>query len=71
MIKPVLEQKVSSFEVKKDAHDSYNKKIEGMFQDTAFTSCVSWYRAGGTGRIVNIFPGTIALFFNVYVLTGF
>ncbi|PFH53522.1 hypothetical protein AMATHDRAFT_54678 [Amanita thiersii Skay4041] len=62
LIKPVLENKVSSFEVKAAAADEYNEKIHNKLASSVFVQCVSWYRTGGNGKITNIFPGPAMLF---------
>ena len=46
MIKPVLEQKVDSFEVKGAASKVYNEKIQAKLRNTVYSSCLSWYRRG-------------------------
>ncbi|KAF9004036.1 hypothetical protein BDQ17DRAFT_472624 [Cyathus striatus] len=62
MIKPVLEGKVSSFEVTTHACESYNEKIQAKLSRSVFIHCVSWYRLGGTGRVTSMFPGPGMLF---------
>jgi hypothetical protein len=56
LIKPVLEGKVSSFEVTNDATNAYNKKLQNRFLDTVWVQCSSWYRSGKDGKVVNIIP---------------
>jgi len=57
MIKPVLGLRISSFEISQEASDDYNAKIQKMFRGTVFCFCGSWYRVGGDGKNVSIFPG--------------
>ncbi|KAJ7612218.1 hypothetical protein FB45DRAFT_760152 [Roridomyces roridus] len=56
-IQPIIAGVVSTFEVTRAATDLYNDKIQQMLARSVHTSCMSWYRVGGTGRIANIFPG--------------
>ncbi|KDR75986.1 hypothetical protein GALMADRAFT_139748 [Galerina marginata CBS 339.88] len=62
LIKPVLERKFLSFDVTPEANNRYNTKLQGMFKDSVFTFCGSWYRAGGSGKNVMVFPSTMILF---------
>ena len=57
LIKPILAQKVTSLEIKVDATDAYNDKIQARLSRSVFPHCNSWYRVGGEGKITNIFPG--------------
>lgn len=59
-MKPVIEKKVSSFEVRRSASDAYNAKIQRRTVGTVWTRCSSWYRVGE--KNVAIFPGPLFLF---------
>ncbi|KAJ7612215.1 FAD/NAD-binding domain-containing protein [Roridomyces roridus] len=61
-IEPLLAGAASSFEVTHAATDRYNNTIQRMLARSVHTTCTSWYRVGGTGRITNIFPGPGTLF---------
>lgn len=62
LIKPILTQTVTSLEVKVDATDAYNDKIQARLSRSVFPQCNSWYRVGGEGKITNIFPGAAVTF---------
>lgn len=62
LIEPVIKGTVSSFEVKEEATDKYNDMIQYRLSRSVFTQCVSWYRAGGDGKVSSIFPGPLTLF---------
>jgi hypothetical protein len=62
LIKPVIEGTTSSFEVKAEATDAYNDVIYSRLSHFVYTQCVSWYRAGGDGKVSGIFPGPLTLF---------
>jgi len=57
MIKPVIQQKVDSFEVLNTASKAYNKKIQTKLQNTVYTSCFSWYRSGRGQKNIASYPG--------------
>ncbi|KAF8638816.1 hypothetical protein AX17_001874 [Amanita inopinata Kibby_2008] len=62
LIRPLLDKKVSSFEVKAQPTDAYNAKIHQRLASSVFMQCLSWYRTGGGGKVTNIFPGSATLF---------
>jgi len=62
LIEPVIKGTASSFEVKEEATDKYNDMIQYRLSRSVFTQCVSWYRAGGDGKVSSIFPGPLTLF---------
>ncbi|KAF9552291.1 FAD/NAD(P)-binding domain-containing protein [Agrocybe pediades] len=62
LIQPVLQNRVSSFEVTQEANDIYNKKLQTMLDGTIFTFCGSWYRVGSNGKNISIFPGSALTF---------
>ncbi|TFK40445.1 hypothetical protein BDQ12DRAFT_734413 [Crucibulum laeve] len=62
MVQPVLQSRVSSFEVTVKATEAYNHKMQGMMLHSAFLNCVSPYRIGGDGKITFVFPGSTAHF---------
>jgi len=60
LMKPVIEKKATSFEVRRSANDEYNAKIQRRTVGTVWTRCTSWYRRGD--KNVAIFPGPLFLF---------
>ncbi|PPQ99174.1 hypothetical protein CVT24_009265 [Panaeolus cyanescens] len=58
LIKPILERRIPSIEVKEKATDEYNETIQKRLSKSVFTQCLSWYRVGQKGKITNIFPGS-------------
>jgi hypothetical protein len=48
MIKPIMQGRVKSFEVKPEASKVYNEEIQSKLRNTVYTSCLSWYRGGET-----------------------
>jgi hypothetical protein len=43
------------------ATDKYNDMLQARLQDSVWTQCASWYRAGAQGRIFSTFPGPLIL----------
>ncbi|KAF7978616.1 hypothetical protein HWV62_45360 [Athelia sp. TMB] len=62
MIAPILSGSASSFEVTVGAADRYNAKIQRRLAGSVLTQCVSWYRAGGSGKVTSFFPGPTIMF---------
>ncbi|KAF9442531.1 FAD/NAD(P)-binding domain-containing protein [Macrolepiota fuliginosa MF-IS2] len=62
LITPILTRHVATIEVKPEATEEYNEKIQKRLAGSVFVNCQSWYRVGGTGKITNIFPGATTLF---------
>ncbi|KAH9481223.1 Baeyer-Villiger monooxygenase [Psilocybe cubensis] len=62
LVKPILDNEVTSFEVTPKANDDYNKGLQSKLNDMVFSFCSSWYRAGHNGRNVSIFPGSALQF---------
>lgn len=62
MVKPILDGAASSFEVTRTATDKYNAVIQRRLSSSVLTRCVSWYRAGGDGKISSVFPGAVSLY---------
>jgi hypothetical protein len=62
LIEPVILQTASSFEVTAEATDKYNEVIQSRLSRSIYMQCVSWYRAGGDGKVTSIFPGPLTLF---------
>ncbi|KAI9439244.1 FAD/NAD-P-binding domain-containing protein [Lactarius indigo] len=44
------------------ATDKYNDMLQERLDDSVWTQCASWYRAGAQGRIFSTFPGPLVLF---------
>jgi len=62
MVKPIIEGKVDSFEVKSDAAASYNRDIQDRLQKSVWMNCNSYYRSGGDGKIYATYPGPVSRF---------
>jgi len=58
MIKPIISGKLASVEVTETATDSYNAKLQGRFSDFVYLACKSWFRVGGSGKVIPLFPGS-------------
>ena len=71
LIKPVIHQSVSSFEVTPEASKEYNKKIQARFTNSVHTFCGSWYRLHKEGKVIAIFPGGCLVFSKVYIIILF
>ncbi|KZP17161.1 hypothetical protein FIBSPDRAFT_957339 [Athelia psychrophila] len=56
MIVPVLSGAASSFFVTPAACDAYNVKVQRRLEGSVLIQCVSWYRAGGTGKVTSMLP---------------
>jgi hypothetical protein len=61
LIRPVIEEKARSFEIRQSTSDAYNEDLQRRLMKTTWASCRSYYRAGGsnTGKIVATFPGSL------------
>jgi len=60
LMKPVIEKKAKSFEVRLSASDEYNAKVQRRMVGTVWTQCRSWYQNGD--KNVAIFPGPMFVF---------
>lgn len=58
------ESGASVVEVTAAAHDAFNRDIQARAQNSVLVrgSCNSYYRAGGTGKVITHWPGTIEAF---------
>ncbi|KAF7360682.1 hypothetical protein MVEN_00800000 [Mycena venus] len=61
-VKPILDGLVATFSVKARATDAYNEIIQARLARSVWVKCISWYRAGGEGKVSSIFPGPMFLF---------
>ncbi|KAG2051556.1 FAD/NAD(P)-binding domain-containing protein [Suillus hirtellus] len=61
LIEPVLSGSVSSFTVKASPTDAYNAKVQGRLSRSVFVQCYSWARTNGTGKVFNVFPWAVTL----------
>jgi hypothetical protein len=43
------------------ATDKYNDMLQARLDNSVWTQCASWYRAGARGRIFSTFPGPLVL----------
>jgi hypothetical protein len=78
MVKPILDGKVKSFEVKASASVAYNDGIQGRLRESVWMGCNSYYRSGisfsllsaidanfysgGDGKIYATYPGPVSRF---------
>ncbi|KAF8150056.1 FAD/NAD-binding domain-containing protein [Crassisporium funariophilum] len=62
LVKPVLQGRVSSFEVTLKAHEAYNKNIQEKILGTVWQFCGSWYRVGGIGKNISGYPFSCVTF---------
>ncbi|KAF7360625.1 hypothetical protein MVEN_00794200 [Mycena venus] len=61
-VKPILAGVVSTFSITTRATDAYNELIQARLSRSVWVQCMSWYRAGGEGKVSSIFPGPMFLF---------
>jgi len=47
----------SSLEVQAEVQAAADAETQQRFEGTVWTQCTSWYRQGGTGRVVSNWPG--------------
>lgn len=66
MIKPILNGRVNSFELRPSASQAYNEKIQSKLRNTVFSDCFSWYRGGEF-----IYDPAIQVLQEVYFITNF
>jgi len=64
LIKPVIEGKARSFEVRAEATDEYNHWLQNRMADSVWTECNSFYHSGDEHqkKVVVTFPGPVTLF---------
>jgi len=62
MVKPIIEGKVKSFEVKSSASAAYNQEIQVRLSKSVWTGCNSYYRSGGDGKVYATYPGPVSKF---------
>ncbi|KIK57688.1 hypothetical protein GYMLUDRAFT_98447 [Collybiopsis luxurians FD-317 M1] len=65
LMKPVLEGKLKSVEVRQDVSEKYNEWLQGRLKDSVWTSCNSYYHRGGdkNAKIIATFPGPATLLY--------
>ncbi|KAF8077841.1 hypothetical protein FPV67DRAFT_1463188 [Lyophyllum atratum] len=63
LIKPILEGKAKSFEVREDATDKYNTWLQSRLSRSVWTDCNSYYQVGGNKqtKLIAPFPGPVGL----------
>ena len=49
-----------ALDVRPEVQRASGEEVQRRLQHSVWTSCRSWYRAGGTGRVVNNWPGQMA-----------
>ncbi|KAI0039316.1 FAD/NAD(P)-binding domain-containing protein [Auriscalpium vulgare] len=63
LIKPILQHKAQSFEVREDVTNKYNKWLQEGLAKTVWTHCTSYYRGDNKdGKNVTNFAGPVTLF---------
>ncbi|THU85879.1 FAD/NAD(P)-binding domain-containing protein [Dendrothele bispora CBS 962.96] len=62
VIRPILQKRIGSVDVRGEATDRYNEKIHERLERSVFVDCVSWYRKGRDGKVSSVFPGAGTLF---------
>ncbi|KAG5647262.1 hypothetical protein DXG03_000797 [Asterophora parasitica] len=64
LIRPILDGKAKSFEVRDDATDKYNAWLQRRLARSVWTDCNSYYQVGRQNqtKIIATFPGPVALF---------
>ncbi|KAN0133455.1 FAD/NAD-P-binding domain containing protein [Lactarius tabidus] len=61
LLAPVRSGVLTSVAPTDAATDKYNDMLQARLQDSVWTQCASWYRAGAQGRIFSTFPGPLIL----------
>ncbi|KAF5381017.1 hypothetical protein D9615_004056 [Tricholomella constricta] len=64
LIKPIIDGKAKSFEVRDEATDKYNTWLQKRLGRSVWTDCNSYYQVGGQKqtKIIATFPGPVGLF---------
>jgi len=63
LMRPVVNGKIKSFEVRPEASDAYNVWLQKRMEDSVWTDCSSYYRSDRKqGKIIANFPGSMTLF---------
>lgn len=65
LMKPVLQNKIKTYEVTEDALKDYNGWIQKRLETSVWMECNSFYRVGMNGKNTVIFPGPAALFWYI------
>jgi hypothetical protein len=73
LLRPVIQGKISYFDVTDSATESYNKTVQSWLADSIYNQCVSWYRvkrpkkdattsdSQEAGKAAAMFPGPLIL----------
>lgn len=59
LVKPVIHNLATSFEVTSQANDIFNAEIQKKLSTSVWSSCTSWYRLGHSGKVFSQWPGTL------------
>ena len=57
MLEPVVKGLAASFEVKDEATDAWNTRLQARLSTSVWSACFSWYRVGMTGKNAAMWPG--------------
>ena len=61
LLAPVRSGALTSVVPTDAATDKYNDMLQERLENSVWTQCASWYRAGAQGRIFSTFPGPLVL----------
>jgi hypothetical protein len=61
LLAPVRSGALTSVVPTDAATDKYNDMLQERLENSVWTQCASWYRAGARGRIFSTFPGPLVL----------
>ncbi|KAF2470673.1 FAD/NAD(P)-binding domain-containing protein [Lindgomyces ingoldianus] len=58
-IRKIQKENIASMVVKAEREEDFTEYVDTYFEGTVFTEeCRSWYRNGGTGEVVGLWPGS-------------
>ncbi|KAG8725511.1 hypothetical protein FRC09_013750 [Ceratobasidium sp. 395] len=58
-LKPIVQGKVKSFVPRLNATRAWNDWVQSCLKNYIWTSCNSWYRSAGAGRVIAPWPGSL------------
>ena len=59
VVRRIAADGVRTVEVRPDAAESYDAEVQRRLAGAVWSTCSSWYRDGGSGRITTNWPGTV------------
>lgn len=67
IIKPIIDGKANSFEIKEQVFTEYNKWLQNRLKKSVWAACSSYYHTDRKrGKITAVFPGPVTLFWYVH-----